>query len=105
MSENNQEVKEVIIYRVKPDQAESFAQEGIEGLRTFASNQPGMQRHISFRSIKQPDVFVDFVSWDSLENAEAAVAKMDELSKSDEMQDMMATFEKVEFFDHFKLVP
>lgn len=62
-------------------------------------------KHTTFRSLKNQDIFVDFVSWDSLANAEAAVAKMDELSKSEEMQGMMQSFEKVEFFDHFKMMP
>ncbi len=105
MSDKNQNVKEIIVYRVKTNEVDDFTKNGLDQLRSFAQGQPGMKKHTTFRSVKNQDVFVDFVSWDSLEQAEAAVAKMDELSKSEEVQRMMQSFEKVEFFDHFKLVP
>ena len=54
------------------------------------------------RSAKDDSLFIDFVEWDSLESAERAAAQLDEKAKAGEMPLMAQTFERVEFFDHFK---
>ena len=95
-------VKEVVIYRIKPNQTETFVNQGLDELRNCAASFEGMIKHDTLVSAKDESVFIDLVEWDSLESAEKAAVQLDAKTKAGELPLMAQTFERVEFFDHFK---
>lgn len=97
-------VKELVVYRIKPDQVTNFLDKGLTELQSCVSGFPGMLGHKTLRSAKDHSIFVDWVEWDSLSSAEKASEKMDSKMKNGELPVMVASFEKVEFFDHFNSI-
>lgn len=101
MSKSNT-VKEVVVYRIKPNQKETFINRGLDELRNCAASFKGMIKHDTLISAKDEGVFIDLVEWDSLESAEKAAVQLDAKTKAGELPLLAQTFERVEFFDHFK---
>ena len=99
---NSKSIKEVVVYRIKPNQTQAFIDKGLDELRTCASGFRGMLRHDTLVSAKDSRLFIDLVEWDSLESAEKASVQLDAKAKAGERPLMTQTFERVEFFDHFK---
>ena len=78
-------VKEVVIYRIKPNQTETFVNQGLDELRNCAASFEGMIKHDTLVSAKDESVFIDLVEWDSLESAEKAAVQLDAKTKAGEL--------------------
>lgn len=97
-------IKEIVVYRIKPDQVSNFVENGLKELQTCVSGFNGVLSYNTLRSAKDHLIFVDLVEWDSLSNAEKASKQMESKMKNGELPLMVASFEKVEFFDHFNSI-
>ena len=104
MSNTERTVREIVIYKIKADHVDSFPEKVLPEMRAFVMNCPGIMSYQSFKANKNHGIVADIVEWDSLEVAEAAAAEMKKRSEAGEFPEMAAAFEKVEFFDHFKLI-
>lgn len=104
MSDTNQSVKEIVLYKIKPDYIESFSEKVLPEMKAFVAEQSGLLNYQSMRAMKQEGYMADIVDWDSIESAEAAAAEIKTRMEAGKMPQMTAAFDKVEFFDHFKLI-
>ena len=101
MSKTNS-IKEVVVYRIKPNQTEVFLKKGLAELSNCVAGFNGLIKHDTLVSTKDDGVFIDLVEWESLEAADSAAAQLEAKTKAGELPLMNQTFERVEFFDHFK---
>ena len=64
-------VYELIVYTVREDKLENYA--GVRGqVFQYLSTLDGYREGSTFRSLKQPNLFVDYITWTSLGQAKAA---------------------------------
>ncbi len=99
---NSKSIKEVVVYRIKPNKTDTFLDKGLQEISACVNGFAGMIKHETLVSAKDKGVFVDLVEWESLEAAENAASQLDAKTKAGELPLMAMTFERVEFFDHFK---
>ncbi len=104
MSDTNQSVREIVLYKIKPDYIESFSEKVLLEMKAFVEGQSGLVNYQSMRAMKQEGYMVDIVDWDSMESAEAAAAEIKAQMEAGKMPNMTAAFDTVEFFDHFKSI-
>jgi|GEM_PF-1760224 len=104
MSDTNQSVREIVLYKIKPDYIESFSEKVLPEMKSFVARQKGLINYQSMRAMKQEGYMVDLVDWDSIESAIAAATEIKTQMEAGNMPHMTAAFDKVEFFDHFKLI-
>ncbi|WP_420388200.1 antibiotic biosynthesis monooxygenase family protein [Roseivirga sp.] len=102
MSKNS--IKEIVIYRSQEGQSETFVEQGLPQLQGMASQFDGIKSHLTFQSTKEPELFLDIVEWESLEQAERAAQMMEEQMKKADPTAQIAGFGKTDFFNHFKLI-
>ncbi len=97
-------IKEVVAYRIKSDQVEQFLQNGLPEMRQCVTGFKGSGLYQNFQSADDPQLFIDLVEWDNLENAKKAAKLMEARMMAGEMPNMTAAFEKIEFSGHFNLL-
>ncbi len=102
MSNMNETVEEVVLYKVNTAYTEKYAETVLPLLQKFLKNQDGFLAHKTLGAIKQDGYMLDLIEWSSLSAAEAASAEWKKRTESGEFAEVLAAFEKVEFFDHFK---
>lgn len=105
MSNTNNAVKEVVLYKLKPAYVKGYAEKLLPLLQDFLTSQKGFLNHQALSAIKQEGYMMDLVEWENLASAEAASAEWEKRTKQEgDLSGMTAAFEKVEFFDHFKSI-
>lgn len=92
-------VLEVVIYKIKPDYADSFKDILTEAQSTIQSL-PGLVEYQTFRSASNELLFVDLAKWESLNAAKSAARQVEQMQ---ELASFMAVFEEIIIMDHFEL--
>ncbi|WP_162555790.1 antibiotic biosynthesis monooxygenase family protein [Reichenbachiella versicolor] len=100
----NEQVLELVVYKIKKDQIKNFQQELLQHMRDLMKNMEGMIEYKTFSSVSEDGVFVDQVRWEDLECAELASAKVKLLEKEEPFASIFGSFEEVKFFQHLKKV-
>ncbi len=95
----NTMVYELVVYKIKPEYADSY-DDVLEEAREHILAFPGMIQHQTFRSSEDELIFMDLVKWNSLEEAQNAAKKLEQMK---ELAPFMASFEEIRFMDHFEL--
>ena len=90
-------VMELVVYKIKADKMENFPTI-LESLRTELSKMKGFISYSTYLSNKTERKFIDFVLWDTIENALDG-AKL--FSKLPEMKPFAECFEENILFEHF----
>lgn len=102
----HQHVIEIVIYTIKKDALEEYAQTIIREIQKMISQFEGFISFETSRDCKNPCVMMDLVYWDSYKNALNAALKFKEIQKGDQYKTYLSAFESVEVFKHFKpLIP
>ena len=101
---SKEHIKEIVIYRIKPQRSKDFMEKGLPELRQIAKGFTGMVSHTTHQCVGQPELFIDVVEWESLHYEEEAAKQMDAKMKAGEAPNMIDTYEKTEFFNHFKII-
>ncbi|MFY0689829.1 MAG: hypothetical protein JXQ90_21850 [Cyclobacteriaceae bacterium] len=90
-------VKELVVYTIKPDfqsrieEVQAIVKRCVEGF-------PGFKSIESFQSTSDSSVLMDWLEWDSLENAKKAQS---EFEKHPEYSKLMDALDQMKFADHF----
>ena len=93
-------VYELVVYRIKNDYKDQY-QEALSAARKFVQKQPGLITYQTFRSTENNTLFMDLVTWNSLEEALRAAKKVEQ---AEEMADFMKAFEEIKFMEHFESI-
>lgn len=92
-------IHELVVYKIKSEHRDNFDQ-----ILNFARNHiaqfPGIVEYQTLRSKENDLVFMDLVTWNSLEEALAAAKQVETMP---EMIPFMSAFEEIKFMDHFEL--
>lgn len=65
-------IVELVVYGIKPNATEKYVAETIDSFRKLVMSFDGFISYQFFQGCKDKQLFMDFVLWDSLENAEKA---------------------------------
>ena len=95
-------IVELVVYKIKSEETEKYTTEIINSFRKLVMSFDGFISYHFFQNCQDSQMFMDFVLWDSLENAELAAKKVKEIQKGDDFKDYLKSFDKVEIFNHFK---
>lgn len=93
-------VVELVMYKVRPESVENHALL-IDQVNDAVSKFPGFQSREVHQHPEDPHLFVDYVKWDSLEQAQEAAAHM---PKIEALSPFMAAIEEVKSMQHFTLL-
>lgn len=104
MSNTNTTVREVVLYKVKADHIEDYQQKVLPEIKTFLHNQKGFLQHECMLATKQEGYLIDVIAWESMEAAQASAAVWKQLTEAGQFANMVAAIEKVDFFDHLKVI-
>lgn len=91
-------VLEVVIYKIKPDYADSF-KDILTEARTTIQTLPGLMEYQTFQSAGNELLFVDLARWESLYAAKSAAKQVEHMQ---ELAHFMAVFEEIIVMDHFE---
>ncbi|MEO1257218.1 MAG: antibiotic biosynthesis monooxygenase family protein [Bacteroidota bacterium] len=92
-------IVELVIYKVKADQAHNFSliiDQVNEAVKTF----DGFIARSVHQSPDDPTLLMDYVTWESLEQAKAAARHMQGLES---MRPFMEAIEEIQTFTHFEI--
>jgi hypothetical protein len=92
-------IKEAVIYSVKPEFVPKV-EEVQRTVRTIASAFKGFKHIEQYQSTSDPAVLLDWLEWDSLENAKLAQV---EFEKHPDAGLLFASLQEMKFADHFIL--
>ena len=97
-------ILELVVYKIKPEATEKYKTDTIDFFRKLIKAFDGFISYEFFQSYRDNEIFMDLVSWNTIENAELAAKKVKEIQKGIEFKDYIESFEKVEVFNHFKFI-
>lgn len=100
---NKGKIVELVVYKIKPEISEKYASEIIDLFRKQVALFEGFISYAFFQGCKDQNTFMDFVCWNSLENANKAAIKVKQIQQNEIFKEYINAFEKVEVFNHFKL--
>ena len=104
MKEEQMEVVELVVYKIKPDLNENYVNVAIEVFRKLVMGFDGFISYDFYRSSRDENCFMDYVRWSSLEFAEEAARQVKLAQKAPEYKEYLEAFETLEIFNHFGLV-
>ena len=97
-------VLELVVYKIKPDQIQTYQQTTLNQFRELVKSFQGMLNYHTFHSVKEDGLFVDQVEWENLECAEFAAEKVKQMQKDETFGPYLSAFEEIQMFHHFKKV-
>ena len=98
---NQSAIVELVVYRIKPEMQDAYVTEAIEVFRKMVMKFDGFIRYDFYQNAKDANLFMDFVQWQTLEQAEAAAEAVKSIQQAPEFAGYLAAFEKLEMFSHF----
>lgn len=98
------QVMELVIYKIKPDQVENYQSNIIHHFRELVKSFDGMLDYRTYHAVKETGLFVDQVAWKDMDCAEFAAEKVKEMQQDDTYAPYLSAFEEVQFFVHLKHV-
>jgi hypothetical protein len=102
--DNNRKTVKLVVYKIKPQFSEKYVSEIIELFRKEVMLFEGFISFAFFQGCIDKYTFMDFVFWDSLENAESASEKVKHIQQNENFKEYINAFEKVEIFTDFNLL-
>lgn len=97
LSQMKNQVVEVVLYQVNPEADKGFIAQGVnQELATFE----GFISRQTFQSFKDENLLLDWVVWESLEQAQAAAQT---LPQKESLAPFMQSITKVAFMEHFEV--
>lgn len=104
MSNIKSKVREVVLYKVKTDHLKDYQEKVLPKLKLFLNDQKGFVHHECMLATMQEGYMIDVIAWENMEAAKASAAVWKQVTEAGEFADMVAAIEKVDFFDHLKVV-
>lgn len=98
VNKQDEKVIEVVIYKVNPDHQENLAH-AIDKARSVVHNMPGFVSYQTFRSMDKEFIYMDYVTWESLEEAKSAAAEVTQLQ---EFAEFGQAIEDIVVMDHLE---
>ena len=93
------QVYELVVYKIKPEYKDNF-DEVLSEARKYILKFSGIIEHKTLRGLDNDLLFMDLVTWESLNEAKMAAKQLETMT---ELAPFMAVFEEIKFMDHFKL--
>lgn len=97
LSQMKNQVVEVVLYQVNSDADKSFI---VEGVSQELTDFEGFISRKTFQSFKDENLLLDWVIWESLEQAKEAAQV---LPQKESLAPFMQSINKVEYFEHFEM--
>lgn len=91
---------EMIVYKVKADKVNNKALL-VETVNDIVKKFDGFVARTVHQDEKDETIFMDYVTWESLEQAHAAMKKMEQ---TPEIMPFMQAIEKIEVMKHFEII-
>lgn len=102
---NNQgKTVKLFVYKIKPQFSEKYVSEIIDLFRKEVMLFEGFISFAFFQGCINKYTFMDFVCWNSLENAEIASKKLKQIQQNENFKEYINAFENVEIFTDFNLM-
>ena len=98
------QVTELVIYKIKPNQVENYQTKIIHHFRELVKSFDGMLSYQTYHAVREEGLFVDQVVWRDLDCAEFAAEKVKEMQQDEIYAPYLSAFEEVKFFLHVKQV-
>ena len=92
-------IQEIVRFRVKPESLQGY-EAVIQNRNAVIKEMAGFIRGGTFQSPIDPEIFIDSIEWNSLEEAQSAAQAAMQMP---EMQPFMASIAQIEFFEHFEI--
>lgn len=80
LKEQDSRIVEIVIYKVNQDHQGNLKQ-AIDQARSAVYGMPGFVSYQTFKSMDKEQMYMDYVTWESLEQAKAAAAKVTQLKE------------------------
>lgn len=94
---NQKHVVELVVYTIKPDKIHCFSTLR-ESVKNKLSQMKGFIYYLTYQSIKEQKKLMDFVFWDTLENATEAAKQF---QNDPTLKPFIDSFEQIILFEHF----
>lgn len=95
----NEKIVELVVYKVKMDQIGNYDLL-VKQVNEIAANFDGFVSRKVHQSPEDSTIFMDYVIWESLEQAQQAAQKM---PKMENFAPFMGAIEEVQSFKHFEI--
>lgn len=97
---NSSEALEIVVYKIKPDQLETYTKRLAE-VHELMNKLKGFKSIQTFQSQEVKTQFVDQCRWETLADAQKAAQ---EVNSMPEFQSFFAMMDTVTYFDHINLI-
>ncbi|MEQ6119623.1 hypothetical protein [Reichenbachiella sp. MALMAid0571] len=98
------QVVELVVYEVKKELSDGFIHDIIPNFRKLILSFGGIVSYHTYSSLNKDGVYYDHVVWENPESASVAIQKFEKVREEGKHKELLNSFEKVVFMDHFKLV-
>ena len=100
----DEQVLELVMYKVKADQIKNFEESKLHQLRDLIKEFEGLISYETFGEVNEEGLYVDQVLWRDLGCATRAAEKVKLLENDEPFASIFSVFEEMKFCQHFKKV-